>query len=1245
MAPVTNGYANGAQSQGSGPITAAMRFSDIPSAIDIPVSGLDTEEAVEVNLEELLDDSTELCQLLENEKASKNLWITIALAYAKQSQIDHAIEILNRGLASLARSVPKERLSLLGCVCWLQLLKSRQAPRVAPEGQLVSEAKTKDHFLREATSAINDALRINPAFPPLFLTRGVLFLLRASLQSSTRSGAVAGDSERLESLRQALKCFDEASKSSGGRNMMATLGKSRTLYLLGRYADALQGYQEMLSKMPGSTDPDPRIGIGCCLWQLGFKDRAKVAWERSLSLNPESKTANALLGVFYLSESAKHPATDPEFAALYKKAMTEYTQRAYKIDKDFPLSCASFANYFLLTGRYSTAEPLARKAIEQTDVNAIASDGWYLLARKEHNNDELQKASDFYNRADQARGGVDKGYLPAKFGVIQTMIQQQDLDGAKFRLEKLLQTNKSLEVMTLLGCLYAEEVFTAQSAGGKEDKAQEARKAISLLETVRKSWKEEKTKATPDESILLYLARLYETSQPIESMKCLQLVEAMQLDKIPSDDRPEAGEDDGIYLAQLREHLAPQLLNNMACFLFVSESYDLARDTFQIALNACVKLTEKQEAERENPDIEESDNDDTDALVTTISYNLARTYEALTLLPEARKVYEGLLARHSDYTDASARLAYIALRESPTDQGPKKIAALYQSDYGNIELRSLMGWYLNRSRRRPANIAEDPEQRHYKHTLQGYDKHDKYSLTGMGNIYLQHARDMPRNTEPEKEKRRKMYEKAIEFFDKALQLDSKNAYAAQGIAIALVEDKKDFSTAVQIFTKVRDTIRDPSVFVNLGHVYAELRQFQRSIENYEIALKKDGRGNNPQILACLSRVWLLKGKVDKSISSLNTALSYSQRALDAQPDLVHLQFNIAFVQFQIAQMVNTLPESARTSDDVAAAASGLEDAIITFGDIAKVKQPPYPRNALEQRAAMARNTMRKQLERAEKSQREYEEKNKEKLKAAKVRREEELKRREDEMRRRREEDEAKAQKIAEERQRIIEETEKMAEQLRAEQLAREAAEWTDDEETGERVKRKNVKKGGKRKKRDDDDGFIAHDESDGGMNGGRSSRSASRTPAADSQTEDKREKPKKRRKLERRAGGSKQSKYKSAEVVVESDEDEMELEAPPTPRNGVNTPPPANGLDYDDDQDMLDQDDDDEDVPVRQPTRQRKQLRTIEDDDEEEDVGDVDAEGSGGLEAAAEDTTATNIDLANAAMAAMAAEAPLSPAF
>jgi RNA polymerase-associated protein CTR9 len=62
------------------------------------------------------------------------------------------------------------------------------------------------------------------------------------------------------------------------------LGRARVQYLQGKYADSLQSYQEVLSKMPSLTDPDPRIGVGCCLWQLGFKDRAKIAWERSLAL-------------------------------------------------------------------------------------------------------------------------------------------------------------------------------------------------------------------------------------------------------------------------------------------------------------------------------------------------------------------------------------------------------------------------------------------------------------------------------------------------------------------------------------------------------------------------------------------------------------------------------------------------------------------------------------------------------------------------------------------------------------------------------------------------------------------------------------------------------------------------------------------------------------------------------------------------------------------------------------------------
>ena len=502
--------------------------------------------------------------------------------------------------------------------------------------------------------------------------------------------------------------------------------------------------------------------------------------------------------------------------------MTQYVQKSFKLDNALPLVNATFGGYFLSRKAYPQVEKLARRAIELTDVNAIASDGWYLLARKEHYEDNISKANEFYTKADQARGGDDRGYLPAKFGSAQIRVLLQDFDGAKFRLERIIAQSKSIEAMTLLGTLYAEDVFTGQS--NKEDKSAEAKKAIAFLEQVRVVWKDPKKNVPPDSAVLLNLARLYEAESPDKSLQCLQQVEQMELDEIAEDNRPEEYEDDAAYRAALRQFLPPQLLNNMGCFHYQAERFTQARDLFQTALNACVKAGEKEEAA------------DTDALVTTISYNLARTYEAEAMLDEAKKVYLGLLERHSDYIDARVRLTYIALRQNPSDEGPKAIRELYDTDSTNLEVRSLYGWYLSRAKRRTQNVAEDQEQRHYKHTLQQFDKHDRYSLTGMGNIYQVIAREMPRNTDQEKGQRHSMYKKAVEFYDKALQLDPKNAYAAQGIAIAIIEDKKDYGTAVQILTKVKETMKDASVYINLGHVFCELKQYSRAIENVSLQI-------------------------------------------------------------------------------------------------------------------------------------------------------------------------------------------------------------------------------------------------------------------------------------------------------------------------------------------------------------------------------------------------------------------------
>ncbi|EMC97032.1 hypothetical protein BAUCODRAFT_68395 [Baudoinia panamericana UAMH 10762] len=1111
---LTNGHVNGTNGVNGHAHQLYGRFSDIPAVIDIPVRGEDGEEAVNLDLVDLIDETDELCDLLENENAARNYWITIALAYAKQKKVAIAIDILQKGLGALRAGRGEDRLSMLSCLCWLYLWMCRRAVRKPM--QSADDVPNKDYWLKLGTQTLNDASRINPSYAPLYLARGTLYLLRASMQTPK---------ERADTLKQAAKSFDEAYRLSGQKNIMAVLGKARVQFSLGRFAESLALYQQALQSAPDMLDPDPRIGIGCCLWQLEHKDAARGAWQRSLDLKPdENIIANVLLGLSYLDESSQYASSDSQFRSLYSKAMTVHTQAAFKMDAMHALTSATLGEYFLRRQNWDNVERLGRRAVEQTDVGAIASDGWYLMARKEHYlGTDLTKAAEHYNKADVARGGDEKGFLPAKFGGAQLKTLMGDLDGAKFRLDKIISGSnaatgggqKSVEAMTLLGMLYAEEVFANQAAAGKEDKTVEQKKAIGLLEQVRVIWKDPKRKGSPDAAVLLNLARLYEQEQPEKALACLQHVEQMELDDIADDDErlpDEIGEATEERRAK-RELLSPQLLNNIGCFHFQADRFTEAREDFQTALNSCVKMGERDASL------------DTDALVSTISYNLARTYEAEGMNEEARRIYDGLLERHPNYTDANARLAYLSLSAAPAD-GAEAIKQLMESDPSNLESRALYGWYLHRSKKRTHNLPEDVEQKHYKDTLQKFDKHDMYSLVGMGNLHLAVAREMRRETDQDKDRRSKTYMRAVEFFDKVLTLDPRNAFAAQGLGIAMAEDKKDTNAAIQIFSKVRESLKglSGSVHLNLGHVFAEMRQWSRSIENYELALSRSAKERadgkpDPQILACLGRVWLMRGRQEKKLEAYQTSLDLSKQALELAPENVSFRFNVAFVQIQLTQLLIGLPEAQKSLQDVEQAGHGLDDAINAFIEIAKSPNPPFPRGDLEARANMGRNTMKRQLAGAMEKQAEYERKNASRLEEARRRREEEIKKREDDKRKAEEAAEEQRRKVKEERDRMAEEDREMVRRKLEEDRAREEAEMTVDEETGERKKRerKPREKRQKRKKK-------------------RRSRATSGEPGTGSEAEPGRRK--KRRKLERKGQAVRASKYKSKETVEESDEDE-----------------------------------------------------------------------------------------------------------
>lgn len=296
-----------------------------------------------------------------------------------------------------------------------------------------------------------------------------------------------------------------------------------------------------------------------------------------------------------------------------------------------------------------------------------------------------------------------------------------------------------------------------------------------------------------------------------------------------------------------------------------------------------------------------------------------------------------------------------------------------------------------------------------------------------------------------------------------------------------------------------------------------------------------------------------------------------------------------------------MSEMQRTLAEVQAAAAGLEEAISSLDAIAQHPQTPYPKHDVEQRANMARNTMRRQLERSIQSQKEYEEKNAEKLQAAKQAREAELKRRE-ELREAAEMAERERKlKIAQDRKEIAEKDRELAEIRAADDVAREAAEMTTDSETGEKIKRKKKPRGGaggKRKKKNEDG--ITDDEESGGEPRRRSR--ANRGSGVDSDEE----KPKKKRRLAKKGSAEKPNKYKSSEIVIESDSegDDGAAEAAKAMEEDVFGDEPAADMEVDAGSD---------EETVAAPIKRKNRRAMIESEDEDED----------GTQAPREDSPAT----------------------
>ncbi|XP_018496723.2 RNA polymerase-associated protein CTR9 homolog [Galendromus occidentalis] len=171
-------------------------------------------------------------------------------------------------------------------------------------------------------------------------------------------------------------------------------------------------------------------------------------------------------------------------------------------------------------------------------------------------------------------------------------------------------------------------------------------------------------------------------------------------------------------------------------------------------------------------------------------------------------------------------------------------------------------------------------------------KSDTYALVALGNVWLWTLHD----TRMDKEKEKRHQDRALSMYKQALRIDPRNIWAANGIG-AVLAHKGYITEAREVFAQVREATADFSdVWLNIAHIYVELKQYVSAIQMYENCLHKFYKYDNVEILLYLARAFYRSGKLQECKNIL-------LRARRAVPNDSQILYNIALVLQRLGMQV------------------------------------------------------------------------------------------------------------------------------------------------------------------------------------------------------------------------------------------------------------------------------------------------------------------------------------------------------
>ncbi|KAK4055542.1 protein required for normal CLN1 and CLN2 G1 cyclin expression [Microbotryomycetes sp. JL201] len=983
-----------------------------------------TGESVPVELDELGEAGDQfesllasMTDMLYHEDAQAIYWCRLVEELWRLKKYRSALDAIKKGI-ELMQDLrdPKGQVALLCLQANYQVALARKAPRTimsksrsgvlqhskdpdhpeSTEPDPLTPPNTKEIYWMEARKAIDRARMLDRTSKTVRDLQAVLYLV-------------------INRVEEASKLFEEILRDEP-THLYALTGRARMLVLKRSYRPALKAYQQILTLAPNFL-PDPRIGIGYCLWMLGDRARARRAWERSIAVHPnESTSATLLLGLAHLNQSKDVTLAGGEESRTseYAKGMT-LIQKAFKSDNTLAAAAGPIANHFLLAGKPGTLK-LAERMIQFTEQKQLISEGHLSIARALHAQND-PTAFDEYKSAIDA----NPEQLVALLAQAQQFVRSSEWPAAIDKYEGILR--KFPRCIEALVSLAAIRTFNGFSSRQISDSIAERKKAKEHYDQVLRLFATGKERQGTGKQVDRFVAKSERVRSIARDADMYVEIGRLWSDE-PSLERSlrAFNEAERILQEEFDEPRPnPGLLNNIGVLLYQKGRYDSAQATFEEALTEVGAKIAAEEGVISQAN---------DALFTPAMFNRGVTLEALGKADEAEAMYQQVLNSHPEYVDAKARLALMAMKATGKDRTKQLDAAhvlikeCLTSQPDNLELRALYThWFVESSQ---LKFARDFAMT----TLKSFNRHDVYALFAAGFLTYNEAREIREQTKDAQRARKGKFLRAAEFFDKALQLSPTCAFAAQGLAIGIAENtigtgvdpngpggangtsssangsgggssgnaavqamQKNTKDALAILSKVRDSINDASVYVNIGHCHFLREEYDRAIENYETASTKFYDNKDELAIMYLARAWFHKANKESNYSALQSAIKACQRAVELQPQDLSFKWNLALVQQKGAEMLQNLRPERRTLVEIRQSLQDLAASQKIYEQLEADTnpRPPYPKELLRQRLKYGESLLKKSEETISR-QTEYEQTEEAKVALAKKLRQEERER-------------------------------------------------------------------------------------------------------------------------------------------------------------------------------------------------------------------------------------------------------------